>query len=243
MKTSIVRQTWVAALCSFSLLTLSSAVKAADAPVQEFSAEYSVNYNGASFGTTAQQLLKRKGDKVWTFNSTVDGPLVGVEEQADFTWQGCVTRPVQYTFDRSGIGPSKTVNILFDWDKNLAHYKTKKESGDYSLQPGVMDKLSLQLAVRCQLIQGKTDLNFISADEDGLNATPFVVEGDETVHTELGDLKTVKIKRVRPNSNRETYVWLAPSHDYLMVKSLQIEKQKDRIELNILSFSNTDGTR
>ncbi len=237
MKAYLVRQT--VRIVVIIGITLASGVALAleTAPLQEYTADYSVNYNGASFGTTAQQLLKKKAEHVWAFNSVVDGPLVGVEEKSLFTWQGCVTRPVEYTFERSGLGPSKKVSVSFDWDKNLAHYKTHKESGDFSLQTGVMDKLSLQLALRCQLMQGKTELNFISADEDGLNATPFVIEGEEVLRTELGDVKTVKIKRVRPNSNRETYVWLSQAHDYLMVKSLQIEKQKDRIELNILSVT------
>jgi len=239
--TLIARHTWAVVLVT-ALIAVSAPVRAAEAPLQGYNAQYSVDYNGASFGTTAQQLLKSKGEKVWSFNSIVDGPLVGVEEQANFTWKGCQTRPIQYTFSRTGIGSNKKINILFDWDKNLAHYKTKKETGDYPLQAGAMDKLSMQLALRCQLMQGKTELNFISADEDGLNDTPFVQEGEEVLQTQLGALKVVKIKRVRANNTRETYVWLSPAHDYLMVKSLQIEKKKDRIELNILSFNNGNET-
>ena len=48
--------------------------------------------------------------------------------------------------------------------------------------------------------------------------------GEEFLKTELGIISTLKLKRIRQKSNRETFLWFAPQWNYLLVKLEQKEK-------------------
>ena len=64
------------------------------------------------------------------------------------------------------------------------------------------------------------------------------------IETPMGDLRTVKLRRVRENgARRETVFWLAPAYDFLLVRMFQRERNGTRFELVIRSLEQPDEPR
>lgn len=88
----------------------------------------------------------------------------------------------------------------------------------------VQDKLSYQIQLQQDLLNGKKDFAYQIADGGRLKEYKFVTVGEELLDTPLGKVNTIKVKRSRENDERVTYAWLAKDWNYLLVRLQQEEK-------------------
>ena len=51
-----------------------------------------------------------------------------------------------------------------------------------------------------------------------------------------GKLATLKLERIRETTKRQTYMWVAPSLNYAMVKLTQIKEGKEQADLQLSWF-------
>ncbi len=75
------------------------------------------------------------------------------------------------------------------------------------------------------------------ADNGRMRHFEFEIEGRETLSTPLGEIETLKVRRVRDYPRRDTIFWLAPEYDCLMVRMTQRERNGTRFELLIRELS------
>jgi hypothetical protein len=131
----------------------------------------------------------------------------------------------EYSYQKKVLVNKSNLNTLFEWPKKRA-VTTGNKTGVVPLQDGEFDNLNYQLALRCDLIAGKTTFMYPVVDRDEVDHLEFKIMGEEVLETKLGKLNTVVLKRVRNNNNRITTLWFAKDRDYVMVKLLQ-EELKD----------------
>jgi hypothetical protein len=127
----------------------------------------------------------------------------------------------------------------FDWSKRRVTFSTR--SFERELRHGIQDRLSFQfqlmaLAQRLpERFHAGAAVEFPVAGPDGVDTYAFLVGGEETIGTELGEFVARKIERPRSAGGADSRieVWLAPALQWLPVK-LRFTDRRGRTTENVL---------
>jgi hypothetical protein len=212
----------------FSLLCLSwlSVVEAADnLPVTPFQARYNgfvaltdspinMRVNGK-----LEMALRDAGNGQYRMDYELKGFIGSVEARAKGIFQDNNMRPLTYRQKIKGIKQSRT-EIDFNWRQNTLAVSEDEESETLPLKERVVDPLSLHLLVMWDMQQNQKARQYTLVSGVRLKDYGVKIEGEETLQTPLGDLRTLRVRssRVDPGSDRVTKLWLAPELDYLPVQ-------------------------
>lgn len=172
--------------------------------------------------------LERQENGQWLLSHTVDSALLTLKETSLFDWQQQQPKPQVYQLKQNSIGKKKSELLEFDWSNLQAHHQTNKPAGTLDIPANTFDKLTYQLKIRQDLLNGGEPGIYTVAEKRKLKEYGFILLGSEQLDTPVGKLNTVKIKRDRgADSKRQTILWLAKDWDYLLVKIEQQEKGKN----------------
>lgn len=233
---------WRAA-CLFAVLLFASALPAtlAQAAPLPFEARYDASYDDFS----AQAVRSLNQDAVtdhFVLQSKIELTLLGsvvtsITERSEFLWDAGRPQPLHYSYVQQGIG-ARERSISFDHDSAQAEYKLNGTTGTVALSEPALDELSSYLLLESRLAAGEMDISFSVVDRDQMKTVHYKVRNKERVTTKLGDFDTIKLERIRdPDSNRSTEIWVAPAHNYMMVKLVQQEPNGRIIRLDIREAS------
>lgn len=221
--------TWLNAGC-LALGLLASANIYADSeeqgttstPPDQFKNIYKARVYGFSITVTHELTPTDSGHKLRFF---ADSVLASIEENSQFDWpQPGLLRPLEYRYERRGLGRDRTAKLDFDWDKGKVTNNVQDKPWKMAIEPGVLDKLSFQIQLQRDLIAGKHEgLSYDIADGGKIKHYKFEIVGEEVLDTPLGKVDTVKVKRSRKDDDRITYAWMAPKYQYLLVRMQQEE--------------------
>ena len=237
-------------LLTFAAATLGSlppvALAAAPAP---FSAVYNAHYDGLPLKAKAVRELRRNADGRYEFVSTASAFFARIRESSTFDWTDAGPVPRQYAYVRTGLGKNRTTDVRFDWGTGMAENVAKRKPWTVPVAPGTLDKLAVQMKLRAdvkRLVENDAERTLVYniAENGRIKRFEFELFGEETIETPMGDLRTVKLRRVRENgARRETVFWLAPAYDFLLVRMFQRERNGTRFELVIRSLEQPDEPR
>ncbi len=212
----------------------------ASKPLQPYSAVYSAELSGVPVGGEAERTLTHNSDGSWTLHFKAEMLFYSFEEESHFTLADGKIKPSSYDMSKGALGRKKTAAIKFDWGKKIADSRENKKNWQVPLQINDLDKISYQEQLRLDANalpappkKDKTQslssqgFRYFVVDEDERDDYLFRVDGEETLNTPAGRFNTVRLKRVRESKKRETWIWLAPEWDYLLVQLKQTEKGKD----------------
>lgn len=201
---------------------------------QPFNAVYKAQYG--SLTITATRSLQQLSDNTMELRFAANSWLARIEEVSQFNWdpQGQLI-PQNYRYQRSGLGRDREAYLDFDWNKHTVINNVQNKPWSMKLPEAALDKLSYQLQLRHDLINAKDHMHYQIADGGRLKTYEFEVLGKETLKTPVGQLKTIKVKRIRENAKRITHLWLATDWDHLVVKIQQTEKDGKHYEINLAS--------
>jgi hypothetical protein len=226
-------------LCLFSVALVgyhpSNAFAVDSTPSPEFSSQYVLHKGPMELGETTRRLyLSENGSYVFYSESKPVGiarlfTKSNITEVSEWIYVQGQLRPLNYTYDRRGDSNLRQVKINFDWQK-LTATSTVDSPWQISVHPGTLDKLLYHLALVHDLQQGRQELTYSVADSGTIKSYLFTVVGEETVTTELGTHKTIKLER--NGGSHETIVWCAPQLGYIPVKL-----EQDGVTLTIKSLS------
>ncbi|MGH1372847.1 MAG: DUF3108 domain-containing protein [Cellvibrionaceae bacterium] len=210
-----------------------STQSAAELP-QPFTAVYKAQYG--SLTITATRSLQKLNDDTMELRFAAKSWLARIEEVSQFNWdkQGQLV-PQNYHYQRSGLGRDREAYLDFDWKKRKVVNNVQNKPWSMKLPQDALDKLSYQLQLRHDLINAKADMHYQIADGGRLKTYSFEILGEETLNTPVGQLNTVKVKRIRKNAKRTTHLWLAKDWNHLVVKIQQTEKDGKHYEINLAS--------
>ena len=100
----------------------------------------------------------------------------------------------------------------------------------------IYDPLSYQLAIKQDLAQGKTLLNYTVINKAKLRSYRFKAMGKTQLHTALGPLTTVIVERQGKHSHQSKF-WLAQDKNYLLVRYKQLSHDNTYVDIRIASLT------
>lgn len=68
--------------------------------------------------------------------------------------------PQTYSFERSGLGKSKKVDLVFDWNTKFVTGTDRGDAIKLPLNRGILDKSTYQLALQHDVAAGKKSMSY-----------------------------------------------------------------------------------
>ncbi len=207
------------------LLACGAPLAAAATPeLRPFQASYTITWKGISAGSS-ELALQQLADGRWSYQSHSSARglfrLVMPAELASrsiFSVQNNHIVPQQFTADDGAGSGEKDQLLNFDWVRGRVTGIAERKPVDLPTQPGLLDTMSVQVAVMHELLAGRTPARFVLLDKDRIKDYIYTTEGSETLRTAIGEYRTVKFRSNRPDSKKATWFWCAPELGYLPLK-------------------------
>ncbi|TVP56527.1 MAG: DUF3108 domain-containing protein [Halomonadaceae bacterium] len=181
---------------------------------------------GVSLRGEATRSLKQREDGRWDYRFDVDSFIADVRESAILSYEDNRVTPHEYRYSLRGrFIRNRATSYDFDWDSMTVRNNERDREHSIADYPQIQDQLTAQLQLWVDLKAGKTQMEYLVADNGDVDDYQFEVLGEETIDTEnFGKVDTIKVWRVRDeDSPRSTIMWFAPEWDYLLVKLEQRE--------------------
>ncbi|WP_331345611.1 DUF3108 domain-containing protein [Cellvibrio sp. UBA7661] len=178
------------------------------------------------FNITVTNRLTQTADNQYHLLFKAESMIGSITEQSKMQWNPAqhTVSPLHYSYARRGVGKDRTAELSFDWNKKSVTNNVQKISWQMDIAQKVQDKLSYQIQMQQDLLNGSKSFSYQIADGGRLKEYKFIVECEEILDTPLGKVNTIKVKRSRENDERVTYAWLAKDWNYLLVRLQQEEK-------------------
>ena len=202
-----------------------SPAESAAASLQPFKAAYMLEWKGMDAATASLELT-HQADGQWSyvsrnnargiFRAVFPGELTQVSR---LRVEAGGVRPLSYRGDDGSSDKAKDIALDFDWARRRVTGTAERKPVDLEVHPGVQDVMSVQIALIVDLMAGRQPSGYTLVDKDKVKDYVYAGEGKARVATTLGTLETVIWASHRPNSDRVTRVWYAPSLGYLPVKA------------------------
>jgi hypothetical protein len=200
---------------------------------------YKASYQARAMGmrTQAVRELSRNTDGTYVLEHGLQLRVMGttplrVSERSQFRWGSHGVEPLHYHLEQGGVR-RRDETIEFDWDNQVATLHRDGSTRQDSLQAGMLDALSASAQASALLAELAKTMDFAAGDIrlsytlmaiNMVDEQEFLIQGTETISTDMGELRTVRLQRVRdPDSRRSTTLWLAIDHEYNLVRLQQIE--------------------
>jgi hypothetical protein len=203
------------------------ALPAGAAELKPFTASYSISWYGNTAGA-AELKLEQMPDGRWSYQSRTSprgflGKLLrpaelSMTQRSMFRFEYGRLIPETFTADDGTAKDSKDQDLSFDWTARRVRGVAERKPVDIAIQPGLLDELSVHVALMQALAAGRTPENFLILDGDRVKEYLYTAEGGERLKTEVGEFDTVIFRSSRPDSRKGTWFWCAPELGYLPVK-------------------------
>jgi hypothetical protein len=205
-----------------------------------YNAEYQVSRKGSVQGSAYRELkqldqntyqLKYKSDIEWMIFSDER------EETSKFNMSDDTPIPLEYSMVRTGTGPDRDYKITFDRKNQAVISNKEKYPLDVKWIEEQQDLLTYQLQLRNELKAGKQKFSYPIIDKKGGQRTyDFEVDGKETITLPIGNVETVRIKRLYDDDKRQVMVWLAPNYDYIVVKMYKGKEGIEQFQVQLTKY-------
>lgn len=197
---------------------------AAQMRFDRFAASYVLTVFGTTVGRTEWRLVPMENARfLWESRSEAigAGALIHdlyITERSESEVLGQGFRPLVYQYDRHADDITRNVRVTFDWTNSVVLNTAGNHTWRVSVPPGTLDKFSYLLALMADLADGKRSMQYTIADGGRLKVYDMRAAGKETLETALGNLKTLKVRRLRQQAYGEATLWCASALGYLPVK-------------------------
>jgi hypothetical protein len=229
----------------FVLLALAlaaPAVRADEAPLAPFRAEYDALRNGDALGRTTLELTDNR-DGTWTLRSETRGTsglakLAGIHivETSHFRWKNGRPEAIDYDYKQDSAIKNRTRHATF------ANGQAEVEEGGdrfhYAIVPGLVDRHAVTLAIAMDLKHGASAFDYKVAVKDHVEDMRYERAGNESVKVPAGTFDAVLMRRIgEPGADRRRVArsWFSEKLGWLPVEIEQTEKKGDTITLKLAS--------
>ena len=208
-------------------------------PVAPFQARYEVFGAGFAIGEAVMTLVDAGSGKYQMSSNVRPNGLATllvsgqIDEKASGDIRDGTVRPARYERQMKTSRKSNAVQLRFDWASGQIQARNDDEQVTLPLSPGVLDPLSLNLTVMWDLQSGRLPSQYTLADKTKLKTYQIQNQGEETLSTPLGKLRTVRVQQSTPGKTRMTTFWFAPELHYLPVRVIQEKDGKEELRMEI----------
>ncbi|MDF1822218.1 MAG: DUF3108 domain-containing protein [Alcanivoracaceae bacterium] len=177
-------------------------------------------------------------EDIYEMKLAIDSLLVSNLEHSTFRWNDCQPKTQTYVHNFRGFGKRRRYDMTFSWDPPAVHNEGPRGIKDYAISEDTLDDLTLLLKARCVLSTGDKEFRAESAYGRKLRSHRMQVIGAELVDTPAGEMNALVVQKIREDdSERETFFWVAPALDYMVVKAKHVENAALFGELIMRSYS------
>ncbi len=211
--------------------------------LQPYSATYEVARNGGALGSATVTLRQIPGG--WDFDSTTHGTsgmarlaAADVNEHSTVHASNGVLETRGYRYRLSTLFKTRERSIDVDAASGRIFTHDKKGDQQFPMQPGVLDRQSVTLAIAQDLATGKRGtLDYNVADSDHVGAQRYQVGKEETLRVPAGTIRTITVARVRDSSGgRTTVSWFGLDNGFVPVRIVQTEPSGEVLEMSLVSL-------
>ena len=156
------------------------------------------------------------------------------KELSEFSWENYILSH-HYQLERDDKKDKLYAELMFDWPNERVINDVAGERWQMKIPQGTLDKLNVQIALMHDLANGKKNMRYDIADGGKLKSWLFEVVAEQTIRTAGKSFKTLKVKRIREDKDRTTYLWCAPELNYLPVQIKQYERDSKHTYLSRLT--------
>lgn len=205
-----------------------------------YHAEYQILRKGSVQGTATRTLTKLENDEyLLNYQSDIKWMIFTDKriEKSTFKLNNTHPMPINYSMTRAGTGPDKKYQIAFDHANKLITSNNKDYPLDITWQSAQQDAQTYQIQLRRDVKAGKTKLSYPIIDKKGNQRNyNFEVEGKETITLPIGNVETIRVKRLYDSNKRQATVWLAPEYDYMLVKMYKGKEGIEQFQVQITQY-------
>jgi hypothetical protein len=210
-------------------------------PLTPFTASYAADMKNIPVNGEAVHSLQQNSDGTWDLKFQASMFVARLTEQSTLALENEQVVPLNYHYQRKGLGHSRETTQTFDWTTGEVRGVHKKDAFTLPTQPGLLDKTTYQLALQRDLMAGKTEMSYMVVDGDDVEKYDFRVTGEQRVTTRNGQFDSVEVERIRePDAKRETTLWFAKDWNYLLVRLSQIETDGQHYQI-VLKDASMNG--
>lgn len=227
----------------FLLLLAPAAFAEKIVTLEPYNATYSVKYRGFEAGLLHFN-LSQTTNQTYRYETRVKPGLLA----RFFVGPDAVERTVVQV-DEHGVRPlswfsedgkKKTSHdgaLAFDWEKNRVSGRVEDENVDMPIEPGVQDRLSMQVAVLAAL-QNKAQPAAISMiDGERVKHYSYELKGEQQVSTDAGSYATIIYESRRKGSSRLKRIYHSPELGYIPVRIEALRKGKIETVMELVSVT------
>lgn len=219
-----------------------SAGSGAAAIPQPFAATYAVTFRGLDAGTLRMEWRRDGQPDRYVFETRANPSALArlvvsrnaVERTVLETTPDGV-RPVSWEADDGKSGNKGDGKLQFNWNDHTVTGNFEGKPVNLPLEDGMEDRQSIQIVAMTALLRGEEPGTIAMINGDSVRRYTYTRGRTETVDTKLGKLDTVIYESTRPNSNRLSRVWHAPSLEYLPARAEQIRKGKVETVMTLIA--------
>jgi hypothetical protein len=220
----------------FQSLSVSSQETASNKSTLPF---FKANYDALieGFSVKAYREYKPLENGLFELNFTATSWLASLSETSQFSWKGQNINPKKFYESRNILGIKKASQLDFNHNYKTLSRTIENEQKNLSYVEDSLDRLSFQLQLQQDLFLNKPNITYNIVHNDNIKKNQFEIVGEEIISTKAGDFKTLKIKVVRENTSRITFIWVALDWQYLLVRLVQLKNDKEQFSIEV-----TDAT-
>ena len=196
-----------------------------------FTAHYKANIKGFAVKASRELKVLESGQFALSFNAT--SWAAEVEETSIFNWKNGKIQPISYRYFQTAFGKKKEQKLAFNNTDNTIDSDNNGEQQLITQTSHTLDKLNYQLQLQQDLLAHHSGFEYIIADKGNLKNYRFEILGEETIDTHSGALHTVKVKVIRENKDKTTYIWFAKDWNNLLAKLEQYKGDKQTLAIHL----------
>ena len=226
---------WVMAA---ALAVAADEASGADAAVATYTATYRVEYKGKEAGVS-EWSVRDLGDGRYEYQAriTPKGMLKLIRpkptiERSQFRVEGSHYRPLEYWFEDGSRSGDDNWHLVFDWQRRVATVTTMEARREIAVPDVALDIGTLKAAVMRDMAVKGAPGPYQIADEDSVGTYEYTDSGPATLQTGVGSLETQLFVQHREGSSRSTWLWVAPTLDFLPVRIEQ--RRNDEVQTSLL---------
>jgi hypothetical protein len=224
----LTRSRWLALLLALAAVGVANAQSRT---IGTYTANYEVQYKGRRVGQAAFELAYDKTAEVYRFHSMTTATRLlrliiprPILEVSEFTVVAGGIQPLYFSLEDGSRKGEDSFALRFDWDDGVVRSEHAGRTIEIPLMRGALDRATLQVALRRDMLQGLDEREYLLVDEDSLRRYIVRAEGEDSIETAAGRFTTQRYVQTRPESTRRTVIWAAPELGFLPVR---IEQRRD----------------
>ena len=244
---------WITRATAFALAALlvstalASNANADGNVVSAFRATYAAEFRGMDGGNLIFTFQPASEPGQFIYQTTADPSFLAslvvsrdANERSRLAIDADGVRPLEWMFDDGKSSDKADGSLEFDWAAQRVTGRIEREEIDFATEPGLQDRLSIQIAVMTSLLRGEEPSTFPMIDDNRIKRYTYRKIGDATLDTPLGKIATVVYESTREGSSRVARFWMAPSYDYLALRAEQERKGKVETVMTIKALARGD---